>query len=312
MNIRCDMHFAVTGGAGFIGNNIVKNLAKKEHDVCVIDNLNTGKLENLKDVRDKIDFLKIDIRNFDEINQILKKMDGVFHQAALTDVQNSYAKKDEYYDVNVEGSRNIFESAKINNLKVVFASSSSVYGDTKDVPIKENFQRNPINPYGDTKLQAELLAEEFWNYGVQIIGLRYFNVYGIGQNKAYAGVMTKFLDKVRSNQQPIIFGDGQQMRDFVSVVDVAEANVMAMFSKIKNGFFNIGSGKKLSIKELAEMIIQISNLELEPKFENVREGDIILSQADTSMSENLLNWKSKKELNEWLAEIFRMDEKNEN
>ena len=124
--------------------------------------------------------------------------------------------------------------------------------------------------------------------------------------------MTKFLDKVRSNQQPIIFGDGQQMRDFVSVMDIAEANVMAMFSKIKNGFFNIGSGKKISIKELAEMIIQISNLELEPKFENVREGDITLSQADTSMSKNLLNWKSKKELNEWLAEIFKMDEKNEN
>ena len=156
------------------------------------------------------------------------------------------------------------------------------------------------------------MAEEFSDYGTQIIGLRYFNVYGIGQNKAYAGVMTKFLDKVKLNQQPIIFGDGQQIRDFVSVEDVAEANVTAMFSNIKNGFFNIGSGKKLSIKELAEMIIQISNLELEPKFENVREGDIILSQADTSISENLLNWKSKKELNEWLAEIFKMDEKNEN
>ena len=312
MNIKCDMHFAVTGGAGFIGNNIVKNLVKKEHNVCVIDNLNTGKLENLKDVKDKIDFLKIDIRNFDEIDQILKKMDGVFHQAALTDVQDSYRKKDEYYDVNVKGTRNIFESAKRNKLKVVFASSSSIYGDTKEIPIKENFQRNPINPYGDTKLQTEILAEEFSDYGVQTIGLRYFNVYGIGQNKAYAGVITKFLDKVRSNQQPIIFGDGQQIRDFVSVEDVAEANVMAMFSDIKNDFFNIGSGKKLSIKELAEMIIQISNLELKPKFEKLREGDIILSQADTSLSENLLGWKSKKELNKWLAETFKMDEKNAN
>ena len=108
MNIKCDMHFAVTGGAGFIGNNIVKNLVKKEHNVCVIDNLNTGKLENLKDVKDKIDFLKIDIRNFDKIDQILKKMDGVFHQAALTDVQDSYRKKDEYYDVNVKGTRKYF------------------------------------------------------------------------------------------------------------------------------------------------------------------------------------------------------------
>jgi len=305
------MHFAVTGGAGFIGNNIVRSLIKKGHNVCVIDNLNTGKLENLGDVKDKIDFFKTDIRNFDEINQILEKMDGVFHQAALTVVQDSYTKKDEYYDVNVKGTKNIFEAAKRNKLKVVFASSSSVYGDTKEIPIKENFQRSPINPYGDTKLQAELLAEEFWNYEIPIIGLRYFNVYGTGQNKAYAGVMTKFLDKVRSNQQPIIFGDGEQVRDFVSVEDVAEANVMAMLSDVKNDFFNIGSGKKLSIKELAEMIIQISNLELEPKFDNMREGDVRLSQADTSMAENVLNWKSKKELNKWLANIFEVDEKNE-
>nr|AIF11628.1 nucleoside-diphosphate-sugar epimerase (galE, GALE) [uncultured marine thaumarchaeote KM3_53_B02] len=306
------MHFAVTGGAGFIGNNIVKNLIKRGHNVCVIDNLNTGKLENLESVRNKVDFFKTDIRDFDKINQILTKMDGVFHQAALTVVQDSYTKKDEYYDVNVKGTRNIFESAKRNKLKVVFASSSSIYGDTKEIPIKENFQRNPINPYGDTKLQTEILAEEFSDYGVQIIGLRYFNVYGIGQNKAYAGVITKFLDKVRSNQQPIIFGDGQQIRDFVSVEDVAEANVMAMFSDIKNDFFNIGSGKKLSIKELAEMIIQISNLELEPKFENMREGDVRVSQADTSMAENMLKWKSKKELNKWLEDLFKMDGKIEN
>ena len=306
------MHFAVTGGAGFIGNNIVKNLIKRGHNVCVIDNLNTGKLENLEPVRNKVDFFKTDIRDFDKINQILTKMDGVFHQAALTVVQDSYTKKDEYYDVNVKGTRNIFESAKRNKLKVVFASSSSIYGDTKEIPIKENFQRNPINPYGDTKLQTEILAEEFSDYGVQIIGLRYFNVYGIGQNKAYAGVITKFLDKVRSNQQPIIFGDGQQIRDFVSVEDVAEANVIAMFSDIKNDFFNIGSGKKLSIKELAEMIIQISNLELEPKFENMREGDVRVSQADTSMAENMLKWKSKKELNKWLEDLFKMDGKIEN
>ena len=306
------MHFAVTGGAGFIGNNIVKNLIKRGHNVCVIDNLNTGKLENLEPIRNKVDFFKTDIRDFDKINQILAKMDGVFHQAALTVVQDSYAKKDEYYDVNVKGTRNIFESAKRNKLKVVFASSSSIYGDTKEIPIKENFQRNPINPYGNTKLQTEILAEEFSDYGVQIIGLRYFNVYGIGQNKAYAGVITKFLDKVRSNQQPIIFGDGQQVRDFVSVEDVAEANVMAMFSDIKNEFFNIGSGKKLSIKELAEMIIQISNLELEPKFENIREGDVRVSQADTSMAENMLKWKSKKELNKWLEDLFKKDDKIEN
>ena len=193
-----------------------------------------------------------------------------------------------------------------------YASSASVYG-TGNSFSEERKNEKPINLYAYSKYLFDIHAEKkILKNKNQIVGLRYFNVYGIGQNKAYAGVITKFLDKVRSNQQPIIFGDGQQVRDFVSVEDVAEANVMAMFSDVKNNFFNIGSGKKLSVKELAEMIIKISNLGLEPKFENMLEGDVRASQADTSMAENMLKWKSKRELKEWLEDLFEMDGKIEN
>ena len=150
------MKFAVTGGAGFVGNNIVKLLINEGHEVIVIDNLHTGKLKNLEGVLEKIKFYKIDIRDKNELEKILNDVDGIFHEAALTIVQESFVKQDEYFDVNVKGTENIFEIAKKYNIKVVFASSSSIYGDSKEVPINENSSKNPINPYGETKLQDEI------------------------------------------------------------------------------------------------------------------------------------------------------------
>jgi len=245
------MKFVVTGGAGFIGSYIVKNLVKNGHTVSVIDNLHTGKKENLGNYQKDINFYKIDIRNYEELRKILKNIDGVFHEAALTIVQESYLKLDEYFDVNVRGTENILKVAKEQNFKVVYASSSSVYGDTTTIPIKEEFTRNPINPYGETKLKDELLAEKFSEDNVDVIGLRYFNVYGKGQTGTYAGVITKFLNKLRDRKPPEIFGDGLQIRDFVYVEDVAKANLSAMKSNVKSGFFNIGTGKITSIKQLA-------------------------------------------------------------
>tara|TARA_B100001123_G_C15340188_1_gene1034513 strand:- start:1275 stop:2195 length:921 start_codon:yes stop_codon:yes gene_type:complete len=301
------MHYVVTGGAGFIGSNITKKLVSYGHDVSVIDNLNTGKLENLESVKNRIKFYKMDIRSFDEINGIIRDADGIFHQAALTVVQDSYTKTEEYIDVNVTGTENIFRSAKVNNLKVVFASSSSVYGDVQDIPISEEFEKNPINPYGKTKLDDEFLAEKFWNDGVHIIGLRYFNVYGKGQNKAYAGVITKFLDRINKKENLEIFGTGKQVRDFIFVEDVARANISAMTSKVKNGFFNVGTGEKISIEELGKMMIKISKSTLDLKYITPLEGDVNLSQADKELSKRLLGWESKKKLQSWLKDIFEMD-----
>ena len=161
------MKFAVTGGAGFVGNNIVKLLVSKGHSVVVIDNLHTGKKENLGKILEKIQFHEEDIRDFRKMESILKDVDGIFHEAALTIVQESFQKEKEYFDVNVKGTENIFKIAQKYQKKVVYASSSSIYGNTEQIPIKENFERRPINPYGQTKLEDEFLAEKFANEGLK-------------------------------------------------------------------------------------------------------------------------------------------------
>jgi len=298
------MKYVVTGGAGFIGKNIVKLLIKQNHKVEVVDNLHSGKISNLEEVNDQIKFHNCDILDFKKMEEICKDVDGIFHQAALTVVQESYTKKEQYYKVNVEGTENIFNLAKKYNFKVIFASSSSIYGNTNCIPIKENFDRNPINPYGQTKLEDEYLAEKFWRMGVDIIGLRYFNVFGKDQNISYAGVITKFLDRILKNKSPLIFGIGNQIRDFVFVEDVAQANIHAMKSDVKKGFFNVGSGTIISIKEIAEHMLKITKNDMEPTYLDPLEGDILQSQADIQNVKNDLNWLPKKELREWLDETI--------
>lgn len=296
--------FAVTGGAGFVGSYLVKRLIKEDHDVVVIDSLYRGKLENLKEVSDKIQFQKIDIRDFDVIRTIIKNTDGVFHEAALTDVQESFTKQDEYVDVNIKGTENVFKIAKEFGIKVVYASSSSIYGNPEKTSITEDSKRAPINPYGNTKLEDEFLAERYANDGVSIIGLRYFNIYGKGQNSSYAGVITKFINNLREKKQPIIFGNGEQKRDFIFVEDIAKANIAAMKSNVKSGFFNVGTGITTSIKQLAEQMIVLSGLKLEPKYEKPLTGDVSTSQADTSLTKKLINWEYQTKLSDGLKIFF--------
>ena len=296
------MKFVVTGGAGFIGNNIVRQLLKQNHTPIVVDNLYRGKIERISSL--DVEFHKVDIRNYDKLRDILKNSDGIFHEAALTDVQESFTKQQEYNDVNVKGTENVFKIAKEFDLKVIYASTSSIYGNPKKIPIKENSQRIPINPYGKTKLDNEFLAEVYSKDNISIIGLRYFNVYGEGQTSSYAGVITKFFNRLKEKKSPIIFGSGTQLRDFIFVEDVALANIAAMKSDVKNGFFNIGTGITTSIQQLAEIMIAISELELKPKYEKTLEGDIQSSQADTSLTESTLKWKYSMELKKGLSKIF--------
>jgi UDP-glucose 4-epimerase len=235
----------------------------------------------------------------------MKNIDGVFHQAALTVVQDSFQNPQEYHDVNVGGTENIFKLAQKNNFKVVYASSSSVYGHQEKVPIAENAIRNPINPYGQTKLDDEYLVEKYSKLGVKIIGLRYFNIFGEGQTLEYAGVITKFLDKIKQSQSPIIFGDGSQIRDFIYVGDIVMANFLAMKSEVNNLLVNIGTGEPLTILKLAEIFLEISSLELKPIFKNALDGDIQKSQANIELAISSFNWKPKKMLNEWLIETLK-------
>jgi len=299
------MHFAVTGGAGFVGSNLVKLLVEEGHKVTVIDNLHKGKKENLASIINKIEFQKIDVRDYESLRKILKNVDGVFHQAALTVVQDSFLRPEEYFDVNVHGTENIFKLANENKFKVVYASSSSVYGHKLETPITEDAERNPINPYGKTKLEDEYLVEKYSKLNTEIIGLRYFNIFGKGQTIEYAGVITKFLDRINEGKSPIIFGNGSQIRDFIHVSDVARSNLMAMNSKSSNLIVNIGTGNAISILELANMIINASGLKIEPIFAEALEGDIKKSLADISQAKKYFNWEPKIKLQDWLKEILK-------
>jgi len=299
------MRFIVTGGAGFIGSNIVKLLVQKKYDVTVIDNLHTGNKKNLESVYHKIDFYEVDIRNKKDLEEIIHDCDGIFHQAALTIVPESFEIPDEYHDVNVEGTKNIFQIAENIDVKVVYASSSSVYGNVEKIPISENSPKNPINPYGKTKLDAEILAEKFFSNGTQIIGLRYFNVYGIGQTGSYAGVITKFMNALSSKKPPIIFGTGSQIRDFIFVKDVAQANLSVMNSTLKSGFLNVGTGKTISIDELAKLMINLYDLNFLPEYHNSLPGDVQHSQANTTQIYNSSGWKYETELLDGLKSIIK-------
>ena len=298
------MKYIVTGGAGFIGSRIAKLLVNYGDSVTIIDNLHTGKIENLAEIDSKIDFIKADIRNFEDMEKNIIDCDGIFHEAALTLVQESFTKQKEYNEVNVIGTENIFKIAQKKNIKVVFASSSSVYGNVNEIPISESSIKKPINPYGITKLDDEKLAEKFVKKNLQVIGLRYFNVYGIGQTGSYAGVITKFINRLKENKNLIINGDGNQIRDFIFVDDVARANIKAMKSNVKEGFFNIGTNIGTSINDLANMLIEISQQKINSIHSEQLEGDIKFSQADTKLTKKILEWEFQTHLKQGLEKIY--------
>ena len=300
------MKYIVTGGAGFIGSNIVKKLVSRGDNVIVIDNLSTGKEKNLESVKDKIVFFNDSILNLDLLEKQTKNIDGIFHQAALASVQDSFSKPKEYQNVNVNGTRNILKLANKSNFKVVYASSSSVYGNPEKIPIKESDSKNPINPYAKTKLEKENLAEEYSKMGVKVIGLRYFNVFGKGQSKEYAGVLKLFLEKIRDKLPPKINGDGSQFRDFVYVEDVANANIMSMDSKINYEFFNVGTNTSITILDLAKTIIKSSGLDIEPIFGPALKGDVQKTLANIDLIEEKIGWKPTVFLEEWIDEIISM------
>ena len=298
------MNLIVTGGAGFIGSHLTKYLIKKGHSVSVIDSLRRGSFENLREIKDQIDFQEIDILDYEKMKNIVKNADGIFHQAALGSVPQSFKEPEEYHRVNAIGTENVLKLAKEFGFKVVYASSSSVYGNQDKFPIKEDAEKKPLNPYGQSKLESEQFAKKYADDRVKVIGLRYFNVFGIGQNPNYAGVVPKFIERLVQNKPPIIYGHGNQLRNFTFVDDVVEANVLAFENKIEHAFMNIATGVMTSVKELATIMIRLSGLSIEPTYEKARDGDIEKSQADISLAKNLINWVPKTTLEEGLEKIF--------
>ena len=298
------MKILVTGGAGFIGSHIVEYLVQRGDNVIVLDNLSNGKMQNMSKVSDDINFVNGDVRDYNLVEQLVKDVDGVFHEAALVSVPESFKMQNEYFDVNVNGTENILKLAKEYGFKIVYASSSSVYGNPKSVPIKEDDDRNPLNPYAKTKLEDELLAKKYSEMGVHVIGLRYFNIFGRRQSKEYAGVIKLFLKKIQQNKAPIINGDGSQTRDFVYVEDVVKANILAMDSNIKYKFLNVGTGFSISILDLANACIEASGLSLKPVHGPQLPGDILDSKADLELIKKSLEWKPITKLEDWLVQVI--------
>ena len=297
------MNYVITGGAGFIGSNLARSLLENGHSVKIIDNLSTGAKSNLDGILEKVSFHDIDVLDYKNLEKIIQDSDGIFHLAALTSVPESYLKQKEYNDVNVKGTENIFRIAEQFHIKTVFASSSSVYGNTENIPTPESEKRNPINPYGTTKLEAENLAAHYKH--CDIVGLRYYNVYGRTMINTGAGVITQFYQNIQKHRSPVIDGDGSQIRDFVHIDDVVRATISAMEKNTGSTFINIGSGNATSILQLANMFIKYSGLDAKPVFVNEKEGNVKASQADISLAKRLLDWRPQTTLEDWIESLYK-------
>ena len=286
----------VTGGAGFIGSHLTKRLVKEGHQTAVIDNLCEGKLENLKDVLAKIKFYQKDILDYSFLKRVFKNVDFVFHQAALRSVLRSVDNPKDTNKVNIEGTLNVLLAARENKVKrVIFASSSSVYGEQKVKVLKENLCPNPLSPYALSKLAGEFYLRQFYQlYGLQTISLRYFNVFGPYQDPTseYAAVIPIFITKMLKNQEPTIHWDGNQSRDFTYIDNVVEANILAMKAKKTQGeAVNVCEGKTVSINQLFKEINEVLNKNIKPKRGAKRPGDIRRTLGDISLAKKVLKFK---------------------
>jgi UDP-glucose 4-epimerase len=273
------MKIIVTGGAGFVGSHLVELLVKKKHYPIIVDNLNTGSYSNIKHLIDskKAKFIEYDIRNFKKIIQ-LPKTDAVIHLAAIASVVESIDNPIFVNDVNINGTLNMLEFCRKKKIKkFVFTSSAAIYGNYEK-KITEKTPTIPTTVYGSTKLTGEQYCKIYSNlFGINITCLRPFNIYGLRQNDAYAGVISKFMDKLNENQSPIIFGNGKQTRDFIHVDDVARAFYYALkFKKKKFTVFNLATGKSTSINELAEIFLSTTKkLNLKPIYKKSIPGVVI-------------------------------------
>ena len=299
----------ITGGAGFIGSNLAHELAT-ENNVTVIDDLSTGRLENISDLIEmkKIRFVHGSILNLQLLQQIFHGIDFVFHQAAIPSVPRSIDDPILSNNINISGTLNVLLAARDNNInKVIFASSSSVYGDTPILPKKEEMTPNPQSPYALTKLVGEYYCQLFHQiYGLSTICLRYFNVYGLRQDphSDYAAVIPRFIDIVRQNKPPIIYGDGNQTRDFTYIRDAVQANILAAESQA-SGVYNIGTGESVTINNLVHLITEVLAENIKPIYDNPRPGDIRDSLANISSATKAFGYRPEYSLKNGILEIIK-------
>lgn len=292
------MNYLVTGGAGFIGSNIVEELLKRGEKVRVLDNFSTGKRENLKKFGSDIELVEGDIRSYHTVQESVKGIDIILHQAALPSVPRSIKDPITTNEVNIGGTLNMLDAALKEGIKrFVFASSSSVYGDNPELPKNEKMTPNPLSPYAVSKLAGENYCRVFSSlYKIETVCLRYFNVFGPRQdpNSQYSAVIPKFIKLITGNQQPTIYGDGTQSRDFTYVANVVEANILAATVKIQTPvIMNCACHGQITLNELTEEINKLLNKNIKPIYTEPKPGDIKHSFADITLIKQKLNWSPK-------------------
>lgn len=303
------MKALVTGGAGFIGSHIAERLLKDGHEVIVIDDFSTGKMENLPVDDERLTVIEGDIRGFDPLVKIMEGVDWVFHQAAVASVPKTVHDPIGSSAVNYAGTLNILEAARINKVKrVVFASSAALYGDELTLPKIETMSPVALSPYAVDKMASEYACMMYKTlYGLETVALRYFNVYGPRQDPSspYSGVISIFIDRLKAGSNPTIYGNGEQTRDFIYVDDVVEANMMAITNERAGGeVFNIATGERSTLNNLLKILCRIAGKEFSPEYDDVRDGDIKDSYANIEKANKLMSFTSKVELKEGLKSLF--------
>lgn len=299
----------VTGGAGFISSHLTEELVKQGYHVVILDDLSTGKMENIEPLvnKENMEFVQGSITNLSLLQRLFQGVDYVFHQAAIPSVPRSIKQPQASHEVNITGTLNVLLAARDCDVKkVVYASSSSVYGDTPTLPKKEDMSPNPQSPYAVTKLAGEYYCHVFHQiYNLPTICLRYFNVYGPRQDpdSQYAAVIPLFITRVLQGKPPIIYGDGEQTRDFTFVKDVIKANILAAESDT-SGVFNIGRGENVTINNLARTITSIIGKDLRPEYQPSRPGDVKHSLADISRARTI-GFEPQYSLDKGLRETIR-------
>lgn len=308
------MNFLVTGGAGFIGSNIVETLLKRGHKVRVLDNFSTGRRENISDYLNDIELIEGDIRSYHTVNNAVKNVEVILHQAALPSVPRSISDPITSNQVNTDGTLNVLDCAKENDVRrVVIASSSSVYGDSPELPKKENMIPNPLSPYAVSKLASEKYAMVYNKvYGLETIALRYFNVFGPKQdpNSQYSAVIPKFITAIMHDKSPIIYGDGETSRDFTYVENVVEANILAgTKEKIGGEYFNCACHGRVTLNQLIEKINLIMGKNIKPHYNDFRLGDIKHSFADINKIQSALGFSPSISFDEGLIRTIKFYKK---
>jgi nucleoside-diphosphate-sugar epimerase len=303
------MRYVVTGGAGFIGSNTVDELVRRGHSVVVLDDLSAGKEENLAEIRSKITFVKGSINDIEAVQKAMHQADYVIHLAARTSVPRSVKDPLETNRVNVDGTLNVLVAARDNKVKrVVYAASSSAYGETPTLPKTEAMQPVPISPYGVSKYVGELYAQTFGRcYGLENVCVRYFNIFGPRQDpdSPYSGVLSRFSTAFLDGTAPTVFGDGEQTRDFTFVDNAVQANLLACEALSASGrVFNVGTGHAISLNGVLGMLRKISGKQLEAKYEPARDGDIRDSLADISLAKEFLGYEPSVYFEEGLQRTY--------